>query len=50
MKRKSSQKIVFIAICLLGIISFSSCRSTAQSCGLADNTTTQTTLKQIDLL
>ncbi|QTE23446.1 hypothetical protein [Polaribacter cellanae] len=45
------KKIVFVAICVLGIICFSSCRSTSQSCGLADaDTTIQTTLKQSDLL
>ncbi|WP_181374608.1 hypothetical protein [Polaribacter aquimarinus] len=44
------KKVVFIAICVLGIICFSSCRSTSKSCGLADNTTTiPTTLKQVDL-
>ena len=44
------KKVVFIAICVLGIICFSSCRSTSKSCGLADNTTTiQTTLNQVDL-
>ena len=43
------KKVVFIAICIIGIICFSSCRSTAKSCGLADNTTTiQTTLNQVD--
>ncbi|MCG1036457.1 hypothetical protein [Polaribacter sargassicola] len=45
------KKVTFIAICILGIISFSSCRSTSNPCGLADNTTTtQTTLKQVDLI
>jgi hypothetical protein len=43
------KKAVFIAVCVLGIICFSSCRSTSQSCGLADNTTIQTTLQEIDL-
>ena len=43
------KKVVFIAICVLGIICFSSCRSTSKSCGLADTTTTiQTTLQQAD--
>ncbi|MEO9571206.1 MAG: hypothetical protein ABJH82_08600 [Polaribacter sp.] len=43
------KKVVFIAVCILGIICFSSCRSTSKSCGLADNTTTiQTTLNQAD--
>jgi hypothetical protein len=40
------KKAVFIAVCILGIVCFSSCRSTSQSCGLADNTTFQTTLQQ----
>ena len=40
------KKVVFIVICIIGLISFSSCRSTSQSCGLADNSTTPTTLKQ----
>ncbi|QNM86527.1 hypothetical protein H9W90_05255 [Polaribacter pectinis] len=45
------KKVVFVAICVLGIICFSSCRSTSKSCGLADaETTTQTTLKQADLI
>ncbi|WP_171032311.1 hypothetical protein [Polaribacter aestuariivivens] len=45
------KKVVFVAICIIGIICFSSCRSTSKSCGLADaNTTIQTTLKQADLL
>ncbi len=43
------KKVVFIAICILGLLSFSSCRSTSKSCGLAENVTTiQTTLNQID--
>ncbi|MFY9244066.1 MAG: hypothetical protein WAO74_13690 [Polaribacter sp.] len=45
------KKAVFIVVCILGIICFSSCRSTGSSCGLADNATTnQTTLQQADLL
>lgn len=45
------KKAVFIVVCVLGIICFSSCRSTSQSCGLADNkTTNQTTLQQVDLI
>ena len=44
------KKVVFIAICVLGIICFSSCRSTSKSCGLAEHSTTiQTTLQQVDL-
>ena len=44
------KKAVFIVVCILGIICFSSCRSMSQSCGLADNVTNQTTLKQGDFL
>ncbi|MCI2228319.1 hypothetical protein MC378_04000 [Polaribacter sp. MSW13] len=47
------KKIIFIGICVLGLISFSSCRSSKSSCGLADNNTTttiQTTLKQADII
>ena len=32
------KKVVFIAICIVGLVSFSSCRSTSKSCGLAKNT------------
>jgi len=42
------KKVVFIAVCILGIICFSSCRSTSQSCGLADNITIHPTLQQVD--
>ena len=31
------KKAVFIVICVLGIISLASCRSTSRNCGLADN-------------
>jgi hypothetical protein len=31
------KRAVFIVVCVLGIISFASCRSTSSSCGLADN-------------
>lgn len=37
------KKIVFIAICTLGILSISSCRSSSISCGLADNKQTKQT-------
>ena len=30
-------KIVLIDICVIGIVCFSSCRSTSSPCGLADN-------------
>ena len=36
------KKIVFIVICILGLLSFSACRSTSESCGLAENSTIQT--------
>lgn len=36
------KRFVFIAICVLGLMSLSSCRSTSDSCGLADNSTKQT--------
>jgi len=50
MKKVALKKIVFIAICILGIVCFSSCRSTSSSCGLADyQPTTQTTFQQVDL-
>ena len=44
------KKAVFIVICILGIICFSSCRSTSKSCGLADNLINQTELQQAELL
>lgn len=37
------KKVVFIAICTLGILSITSCRSTSSSCGLANNTQTKQT-------
>jgi hypothetical protein len=37
------KKVVFIAICTLGIMSITSCRSTSSSCGLAENTNTKQT-------
>ena len=40
------KKAVFIVVCILGIICFSSCRSASQSCGLAIN---QTILQQVDV-
>ncbi|WP_299064598.1 hypothetical protein [uncultured Polaribacter sp.] len=33
------KKVVFIAVCIIGILCFSSCRSTKSPCGLADNVT-----------
>lgn len=41
------KKAVFIVVCILGIICFSSCRSTSQSCGLAEN---QTTIQQVEIV
>jgi len=44
------KKIVFIAICILGIVCLSSCRSTSSSCGLADNAEkTQITIQQVNV-
>lgn len=43
------KKIVFIAICVLGLLSLSSCRSTSDPCGLAENSTTTQT-KQLQQL
>jgi|TARA_B100000809_G_scaffold25461_1_gene22356 hypothetical protein len=40
------KKVVFIAVCIVGILCFSSCRSTSKPCGLADDGTINT---QIDL-
>jgi hypothetical protein len=49
-KLSKMKKIVFIAICNVGVICFYSCRSTAKPCGLADATTTNiTVLKQADV-
>jgi len=43
------KKVVFIIICVLGIFCLSSCRSTSSPCGLADATTKQTTIEQVNL-
>ena len=32
------KKVVFISVCIVGILCFSSCRSTSKPCGLADAT------------
>lgn len=51
MKNLTLKKVVFIAICIIGLACFSSCRSTSSSCGLAENQTTiQTSLNQVDVL
>jgi len=43
-------KIVLIAICVIGIVCFSSCRSTSSPCGLADNLqNNQPTDQQVDV-
>jgi hypothetical protein len=39
---KTMKRIVYIAICVIGLISLSSCRSTSKRCGLAENSTIQT--------
>lgn len=45
------RKAVFIAVCILGILSLSSCRSSAKSCGLAQNTNqTQINSQQINIV
>ena len=41
------KKIVFIVICVLGLVSFSSCRSTSDPCGLAENATKPTEQLQL---
>ncbi|WP_170039494.1 hypothetical protein [Polaribacter gangjinensis] len=44
------KKIVLIAISVLGIVCFSSCRSTSSSCGLANNVViNQTTIQQVNV-
>jgi hypothetical protein len=49
-KLSKMKKVVFITICIVGIICFSSCRSTTKPCGLADAATNnQTVLKQADV-
>ena len=44
------KKIILIALCVIGIVCFSSCRSTSSSCGLADNVVNnQTTTQQVNV-
>ncbi len=31
------KRYIYISVCILGLISFTSCRSTSKPCGLADN-------------
>lgn len=43
------KKTVFIVIYILGILSFSSCKSTSKACGLSENVKTNTKLlNQLD--
>ena len=45
------KKIVFIVICVFGIICFASCRSTSKPCGLANNAPGMPiSFEQVDLL
>ena len=37
------KKVLFIATCILGILSITSCRSTSSSCGLAKHKNTNQT-------
>lgn len=37
------KKVICIAICTVGVLSITSCRSTSSSCGLAKNTNTKQT-------
>ena len=41
------KRIIFIAFCVLGLLSFSSCRSTSDPCGLAENSTNQSEQLQL---
>jgi hypothetical protein len=42
------KKAISIVICILGILCISSCRSTGNSCGLAENTLIETSTQQVD--
>ncbi|WP_298763801.1 hypothetical protein [uncultured Polaribacter sp.] len=44
------KKVVFIAICVIGFVCFSSCRSTSKSCGLAKVEMNQSIIEQTNLL
>jgi hypothetical protein len=45
------KKTVWIAICIVGILSSTSCRSTSSSCGLAKNSnTTQQNVQQTTIV
>ncbi len=39
---KKMKKVVFISVCIVGILCFSSCRSTSKPCGLANDSTINT--------
>ena len=45
------KKVVFIVICIIGILCFSSCRSTSKPCGLANDgaINTQVVLTKADV-
>ncbi|MEZ7875597.1 MAG: hypothetical protein QMB86_01240 [Polaribacter sp.] len=43
------KKVVFIAVCIVGILCFSSCRSTSKPCGLANDSTINTQLDLIEV-
>jgi len=36
-KLQLMKRYIYVSICVLGLISFTSCRSTSKPCGLADN-------------
>ena len=36
-KLQFMKRYIYVSICVLGLISFTSCRSTSKPCGLADN-------------
>lgn len=44
------KKIICIAVCILGLISLSSCRSTSSSCGLASNSEITNNSQQFALI
>ena len=46
-KQVPMKKTICIVICILGIFCMSSCRSTASSCGLADNTPSETHTQEV---
>jgi len=43
------KRTVFIAICVFSLFSFSSCRSTSDPCGLAENSTKPTEQLQLPI-